>query len=177
MVGEEESQVMAQLFGSQEMFCFDHSSHCDLFDWNQGSYDGTSSASVLPHVAANYAEDNYLIKNGGPASTFTNQEEKVEWQGWRRCLEVPKKKGSKKGKNSLSKRTEKSDDNVGAAETGIDGDYINAHFAIIEEEAKTFGIPYWPSLFCAVGFVEMFEMLSYEAFGLSASTDTDKPTT
>ncbi|XP_042452609.1 uncharacterized protein LOC122037236 isoform X2 [Zingiber officinale] len=112
MVGEEESQVMAQLFGSQEMFCFDHSSHCDLFDWNQGSYDGTSSASVLPHVAANYAEDNYLIKNGGPASTFTNQEEKVEWQGWRRCLEVPKKKGSKKGKNSLSKRTEKSDDNV-----------------------------------------------------------------
>ncbi|XP_042406000.1 uncharacterized protein LOC121996200 isoform X2 [Zingiber officinale] len=58
---------------------------------------------------------------------------------------------------------------------GTDGDCINVYFAIIAEEAKTSGISYWPSIFCAAGFVEMFEMLSYEAFGLSASTDTDKP--
>ncbi|XP_042449089.1 transcription factor bHLH139-like [Zingiber officinale] len=127
MVGEE-SQVMAQLFGSQEMFWSDHSSHCDLFDWNQGS----SSPSVLPHVDANYVGDNYFCKTNTSSEMVEplpplsqTMKRKLNNEDTTTMFEVPKKKASisipcfncetlvsKKGKNSLSKRIEKSDGTV-----------------------------------------------------------------
>ncbi|XP_074569287.1 uncharacterized protein LOC141825925 [Curcuma longa] len=124
MVGEE-SQVMAQLFGSQEMFWSDHSSYCDLFGPTQGSCAATSSASVLPHVDANYVGDNYLSKTNvssemaaeplPPLSPTMKRKLNGEDHADTTMFEVPKKKAkesatvSKKGKNSLSKRIEKSD--------------------------------------------------------------------
>ncbi|KAG6470578.1 hypothetical protein ZIOFF_071652 [Zingiber officinale] len=109
MVGEE-SQVMAQLFGSQEMFWSDHSSHCDLFDWNQGS----SSPSVLPHVDANYVGDNYFCKTNTSSEMVEplpplsqTMKRKLNNEDTTTMFEV-----SKKGKNSLCKRIEKSDGTV-----------------------------------------------------------------
>ncbi|KAG6471898.1 transcription factor bHLH84-like [Zingiber officinale] len=136
MLGEE-SQVMEQLFGSQEMFWSDHNSSGDLFDWTLGNCAATSSTnsvSVLPHPDANYGGYNYTSQakmssemaeplpplprttkrklNGEDADVPTKVEEDTAMFG------VPKRKAkesapvSKKRKNSQSKKTEKSDSTV-----------------------------------------------------------------
>ncbi|XP_074557558.1 uncharacterized protein LOC141813484 [Curcuma longa] len=134
MLGEE-SDVMEQLFGSQEMFWSDHNSSCALFDWTPDNCAASSSVSVLPHPDANYGGYNYTSQakmswemvenlppfpqamkrklNGKDGDVPTKVEEDTAMFG------VPKRKAkesaapvSKKRKNSQSKKTEKSGSTV-----------------------------------------------------------------